>query len=314
MNEWDEIRTWRDIKRTELIDRRREVSRETRVQASAIVTGHIRDAVPDIDRAVIGFYWPIKGELDPREFVAMCLTKGASAALPVVVEKNRPVEFHAWTPSCEMTPGFGNIPVPVRRDAVNPTILLVPLIGFDARGYRLGYGSGYYDRTLAALSPRPLTIGVGYEWGRLPTIHPQPHDIAMDAIATDAGFMWCNLDSRDEIADLASPACLMGEADPAYFGYLGRAELLELLNLVLECERASDNARFCAMLNGHIRGLLGTPSAATGRFSDTLVADKLRAALPKISQAGLHRDLSEMLDVHERNIERAHRLSASDRE
>jgi nitronate monooxygenase len=120
---------------------------------------------------------------------------------------------------------------------------------------------------------------------------------------------------NDEVSDedpveLTSPACLMDEADPAYFGYLGRAELIDLLNLLLECERAGvdDEDRFCAMLSRHIEGLLGTPSEATGSFSDKLIADKLRDALPKISQAGLHRDLTEMLVVHERNIERARHL------
>jgi 5-formyltetrahydrofolate cyclo-ligase len=70
---------------------------------------------------------------------------------------------------------------------VRPTVLLVPLVGFDAQGYRLGYGGGYYDRTLAAMTPRARAIGVGYELGRLETIHPQPHDVPMDAIVTEAG-------------------------------------------------------------------------------------------------------------------------------
>jgi 5-formyltetrahydrofolate cyclo-ligase len=65
--------------------------------------------------------------------------------------------------------------------------LIVPLLGFDAAGYRLGYGGGYYDRTLAAMAPRPLSIGVGYELGRLDTIHPQAHDIPLDAIVTENG-------------------------------------------------------------------------------------------------------------------------------
>ena len=156
----------------------------------------------------------------------------------------------------------------------------------------------------------------------------------------------------DDRPELASPACLMGEADPAYFGYLGQRELLDLLNLLLECERAgargvsalagrsadpgvrdclreiaADEARFCVMLSGHIKGLAGTPSEETGSFYRKLtaldafdaqmalldrgqgwVADKLREALPKISQAGLHRDLAEMLVVHDRNIARARRL------
>ncbi|MCD6075817.1 MAG: dioxygenase [Rhodospirillales bacterium] len=159
--------------------------------------------------------------------------------------------------------------------------------------------------------------------------------------------------SDSDLPDSASPACLMGDADPAYFGYLGRAELIDLLNLLLECERAgargvaalaarspdievrdalreiaADEARFCVMLSSHIKGLLGTPSEDTGGFYRKLialdaldtqldlldrgqswVADKLREALPKISQAGLHRDLAEMLAVHESNIDRARRLS-----
>ena len=74
---------------------------------------------------------------------------------------------------------------------MRPTALLVPLVGFDRRGYRLGYGGGYYDRTLATMHPKPLTIGIGYDLGRLETIHPQPHDIPMDAIVTEAGVASC---------------------------------------------------------------------------------------------------------------------------
>ena len=156
-----------------------------------------------------------------------------------------------------------------------------------------------------------------------------------------------------DLPDGASPPCLMGEADPAYFGYLSRSEVLDLLNLLPECERAgargvaalaahstdteirdalreiaADEARFCVMLSGHIKGLLGTPSEETGSFYKKLVAldafdaqlnlldrgqgwvaEKLRECLPKISYEGLHRDLAEMLDVHDRNIEKARRLS-----
>lgn len=89
-----------------------------------------------------------------------------------------------------MSRGIWNIPVPADRVPIHPSLLLVPLVGFDARGYRLGYGGGYYDRTLTVLNPRPLTIGVGLGLGQLSTIHPQPHDIAMDAIATDDDLLW----------------------------------------------------------------------------------------------------------------------------
>ena len=91
----------------------------------------------------------------------------------------------------KMSRGVWNIPVPGERTLVQPNLLLVPLVGFDAAGYRLGYGGGYYDRTLAAMSPRPLTIGVGFAMGRLNSIYPQPHDIPMDAIVTEDAFLWC---------------------------------------------------------------------------------------------------------------------------
>jgi 5-formyltetrahydrofolate cyclo-ligase len=81
----------------------------------------------------------------------------------------------------------------------------VPLVGFDPEGYRLGYGGGYYDRTLAAMSPKPLTIGVGYELGRLETIHPQPHDIPMDVLVTDSGFARTKVASPEEIRCSGTP-------------------------------------------------------------------------------------------------------------
>ena len=83
----------------------------------------------------------------------------------------------------------GNIPAPADGPSVTPDVLLVPLVGFDAGGYRLGYGGGYYDRSLAARTPRPLAIGIGFEISRLATIHPQPHDIPMDAIVTERGML-----------------------------------------------------------------------------------------------------------------------------
>ena len=87
-----------------------------------------------------------------------------------------------------MVRGDWNIPVPPSdAPAVTPDIVLAPLVGWDGAGYRLGYGGGYFDRTLASLSSRPFAIGIGFQSARLPTIHPQPHDIALDVILTEAG-------------------------------------------------------------------------------------------------------------------------------
>ncbi len=115
------------------------------------------------------------------------MAQGATVALPVVVAKNEPLEFRRWEPHTKMALGPLEIPYPAEGEVVQPQAFLISLLGFDDAGYRLGYGAGYYDRTLARYDPKPLTIGVGFELGRLPTIHPQPHDIPMDFIVTETG-------------------------------------------------------------------------------------------------------------------------------
>jgi 5-formyltetrahydrofolate cyclo-ligase len=194
---------------------------------------------------LVGFYWPFRGEIGTHALVRRLIRQGARAALPVVVEKGQPLEFRAWRPGTPLRRGVWDIPIPAERQVVQPTALLVPLVGFDAEGYRLGYGGGYYDRTLVAMAPKPLAIGIGYELGRLPTIHPQAHDVPMDAIVTEAGLVkspaWRSGATCDSAAlpawdddpngtgGYASPPCFMHELDPAFLGLRqspagGRAE------------------------------------------------------------------------------------------
>ncbi len=187
---WDEVRAWRREQRRGLIAHRSGLPREQREEVRARVVPLLRDRVPGLTEATIGFYFPFKGEIDLRGLLRELVAGGAKAALPAVVEKARPVEFRAWYPGVIMERGIWDIPVPAPGNPVLPTLLFIPLVGFDAAGYRLGHGGGYYDRTLAVLAPKPLCIGVGYEATRLDTIHPQPHDIPMDAIATEAGVTW----------------------------------------------------------------------------------------------------------------------------
>jgi 5-formyltetrahydrofolate cyclo-ligase len=133
---------------------------------------------------VLGMYWPIKGEIDVRDIVRAHAPQ-ARLALPVVLERGHPVEFWAWRPGARMTRGLWNIPIPAEREPVSPDLLIVPLVGFDSGAYRLGYGGGYYDRTLAAAERRPFCVGLGFEDCRLASIHPQAHDIPMDLIVTE---------------------------------------------------------------------------------------------------------------------------------
>jgi len=136
---------------------------------------------------VVGGYWPFRGEFDPRFLMRKLRDGGSRLALPVVVRKNTPLQFREWWPGAPTVKAALGLPVPDGTEVLVPQVLLIPPVGFDEYGYRLGYGGGYYDRTLAEMRPQPLKIGVGFEISRLPTIHPQAHDVAMDFIVTEAG-------------------------------------------------------------------------------------------------------------------------------
>ena len=187
MEDWDEIREWRRLIRIELRSKRSALPGREKESVRTRVCDLILESFPELRDACIGFYWPFQGEIDLRQLVRGFLALGAEAAMPVVVERQQPMEFWSWRPQMKLVRGIWNIPIPSERNLVQPTVLLVPLLGFDAAGYRLGQGGGYYDRTLATLPQKPLTIGIGYELGRLESIYPQPHDRPMDAIITESG-------------------------------------------------------------------------------------------------------------------------------
>lgn len=182
------LQVWRNDLRASLKKRRMDVPRRLRMSMQSRVLELTDGLLCGLSQDRIGFYWPIAGEVDLRPLVGRYIEDGAIAALPVVVKARSPLEFRAWHPLAPMRPGVWKIPIPVERRIVTPTVLLIPLLGFDRIGYRLGNGGGYYDRTIAAFEHRPLLVGVGYELGRLPTIQPQWHDIPMDVIVTEAGI------------------------------------------------------------------------------------------------------------------------------
>ncbi len=145
----------------------------------------VLDGIIDVESGpTVSVYWPFRGELNLRHWMHTAYERGAKMALPVVVTKSQPLVFREWTPECKMEKGIWNIPVPSGPASVTPSIVISPLVGHDPDCYRLGYGGGYFDRTLALMCPRPLVIGVGHPCSAIPTIHPQPHDIPMDVIIT----------------------------------------------------------------------------------------------------------------------------------
>jgi 5,10-methenyltetrahydrofolate synthetase len=188
MQNWPEISAWRKAQRAELIARRAALALETRKAAAECITRLLTEGVAASAGMVVGFCWPYKGEPDPRFALRQWRRQGAVAALPEVVAQGSPLRFRTWWPGAPMKSGVMGIPIPDGTEVVVPDLAIVPVVGYDRRGYRLGYGGGYFDATLAALAPRPVAIGLSYEALRLETIYPQPHDIAMDFIVTETGI------------------------------------------------------------------------------------------------------------------------------
>lgn len=188
-----DVARWRKAERNRLRGLRMEMPVSARSAAGRALATHLRQIVQErFDGArgvVVSAYWPIKGEPDLRPLMAELHEAGVQVALPLVETRAAPLTFRRWTPETRMVRGDWNIPVPPpEAPVVIPAISLAPLVGWTADGYRLGYGGGYFDRTLAAVQPKPFTIGVGFEAARLSTIFPQPHDIRLDMIVTEHGL------------------------------------------------------------------------------------------------------------------------------
>jgi 5-formyltetrahydrofolate cyclo-ligase len=179
------LRAWRRSERERLLALRQGLPPRERRDMGERIADRLRGALAARPGA-LGVYWPFRAEFDPRPLVEWAAAEGRVIALPVVVDRKGPLEYRAWKPGEALVDGVWNIPVPEKRELVVPATVLAPLVGFDRACYRLGYGGGYFDRTLAALQPRPYAIGVGFAFQEIATIHPQDFDIAMDAIVTEA--------------------------------------------------------------------------------------------------------------------------------
>jgi 5,10-methenyltetrahydrofolate synthetase len=140
----------------------------------------------------IGAYWPIKGEFDalPALYRWSEADDARRIGLPVINRETKQLRFHVWFPGCPMEEDAYGIPKPKNTELIVPTLLFVPCVGYGPGGYRLGYGGGFYDRTLASLQPRPATVGLGYTVGYVDDFEPEAHDQPLDAILNDHGVVW----------------------------------------------------------------------------------------------------------------------------
>lgn len=200
--ELPELKLWRNEQRRRLIAQRTALPEPLRRVWRDQIDANLLGAFPDLHKGVVALCWPIQGEYDARHLAQRLRDRGALTALPVVLAPRTPLVFRHWQPGAPMRRGPMGIAEPCDSPQVMPDTVLLPVNGWDESGYRLGYGAGYFDRTLAALPRRPRVIGVGYEMARLPTIHPQSWDMPLDAVATERGvLLW----ARRPIHDMSSP-------------------------------------------------------------------------------------------------------------
>jgi 5-formyltetrahydrofolate cyclo-ligase len=138
---------------------------------------------------VIAAYWPIRDEIDCRLVLTRLMDEGQKVCLPVVRGENEPLELRLWEHGAALYPsGFGTLAPDESAPLVEPDVVLMPLLGFDQQGTRLGYGGGYYDRTLAAASHSPRLIGFAFSAQELNHIPRDIHDIPLDAVVTEQGI------------------------------------------------------------------------------------------------------------------------------
>jgi 5,10-methenyltetrahydrofolate synthetase len=165
------------------------LSEQEVARLSELLVGNLLRTFLDPPGKRVGFCWPIRNEPDVRPAIHAWLKMGVIAALPVAPSQQQALTFRLWQPESPLALDGKGIPAPL-NDApeVVPDALLIPLNAFDARGYRLGYGGGFFDRTLAVMSaPRPLAIGIGFELGRVADVQPKAHDKTMDWLITEKG-------------------------------------------------------------------------------------------------------------------------------
>lgn len=175
--------TTKSMLRSQLLARRGGLTQLKKETAEATIRQRVVERCNSILPMVMGVYWAIQNEPDLQQAYLDLARRGMQLALPVVTARDAPLQFARWTPGDAMSVDAFGVPTPTSRVWVQPQLLLVPCLGFNNTRIRLGYGGGFYDRTLTA-TPRPLAIGISYACA-LAEFEPEPHDIALDQIITE---------------------------------------------------------------------------------------------------------------------------------
>ncbi len=174
--------------RRQMIAARRALTPAVKAQADARIAERLLLWLEQHQVRTLGAYLPMAGEPDLSALYAELLTHGLVIAMPVVLQRHHPMSFVRWQPGDTLARDASGTPAPTARgDYLQPDAVLAPCIGFTAGRLRLGFGGGYFDRTLA-LSPRPKAIGIAYGFARV-EFDAETHDIPLDVIITDDGIV-----------------------------------------------------------------------------------------------------------------------------
>ncbi|MBN9335716.1 5-formyltetrahydrofolate cyclo-ligase [Devosia sp.] len=168
--------------------RREALSPEFRAEASKSISFQFFDKVAFGPEDAIAGYWRIRDEVDCQPILVRLMDSAQTVILPVVTGAEEPLQFRIWGADAPLyEAGFGTLAPSDLAPRAEPDLILMPLLGYDRTGTRLGYGGGYYDRTLAAMTKRPMLVGLAFSAQALEHIPREAHDVPLDAVVTESG-------------------------------------------------------------------------------------------------------------------------------
>jgi 5-formyltetrahydrofolate cyclo-ligase len=220
---WSEVKAWRKEARAKILAARTACPPTLRQGMSAALMERLHPLLQEAE-GPISFYWPFRGEPDLRPLMRTLAAEGAEIALPVGTKLGEPLTFRPWSPGCAMARGIWDIPIPATDLEITPQTIVAPLVGFDAALFRLGYGGGFFDRTLAARKRPAEVIGIGFAMFQLPSIRPQPHDVPMSRIVTERSA------ALQPGLSGSSPVCYAEESERNYAGDFEAREIATALH------------------------------------------------------------------------------------